>query len=77
MTPRFQHWRCELCRERGMVAYARSAALLLDRILMQHFERSPGCDLAPVQPTVGIRHDGHAWVLDRPQPPALPARSQP
>ena len=67
MTPRLEHWRCDVCRERGSVPRARSAAVLLQRILAQHYELSPECDLAPRPPTVAVGHDRGAWVLHRPQ----------
>jgi len=67
MPPRLEHWRCDVCRERGSVPSSRSAAVLLQRILIQHYERSAECDLAPRPPTVAIGHDGGGWVLHRPQ----------
>ena len=73
MTRRLEHWRCDVCRERGRVPSTRSAGALLQRVLAQHFERSSDCPLAARQPLVDIGHDGAGWVLGRPQSTGPPA----
>jgi len=70
MKPRLGHWRCSVCGERGNVVLARAADTLVHRILAEHFERSPACELAPQPSPVAIAFDGHGWVLRRPAPEA-------
>lgn len=70
MKPRLEHWRCERCRERGSVKAGGSASTFLLRVFAQHFERSPDCELAPNPVPIAVKHDGHAWVLRKPEAPA-------
>jgi len=67
MTRRLEHWRCDVCRERGSVVPPRSGTAFLLRLLADHRARSPVCELVPESVPISIVGGCPGWVLRRPQ----------